>query len=64
LCKSTVLLAAIPLTVIASLSAHGITHIDVVISAAGIAVLGTVEDIAMYVFEECLMVNALSVMLL
>lgn len=43
---------------------QGVTHIDVVISAAGIAPMGTVESIPLSVLEEAWMVNAVSVVLL
>lgn len=43
---------------------QGITHIDVVISSAGIAKLNTIEDMPLEEYEEVLMVNAISVMLL
>ncbi|KAF2494428.1 putative NADPH-dependent 1-acyl dihydroxyacetone phosphate reductase [Lophium mytilinum] len=49
---------------ITSLRAQGINHIDVVISAAGIAKLNTIEDMPLAEYEEVLMVNAISVMLL
>jgi short-subunit dehydrogenase len=39
------------------------THIHVVSSAVGIAVLGTVEDTAMELVEESSMVNMLIVMI-
>ena len=53
-----------PYTAISTLQFQGISHIDVVISAAGIAKLNTVEDVPLEEFEEMLMVNAISVMLL
>ncbi|KAH7388972.1 hypothetical protein BKA64DRAFT_679483 [Cadophora sp. MPI-SDFR-AT-0126] len=53
-----------PYTAIATLQSQGITHIDVVISAAGIATLNTIEETPLEEFEEMLMVNAISVMLL
>ncbi|PVH76553.1 NAD(P)-binding protein [Cadophora sp. DSE1049] len=53
-----------PYTAMSTLQSQGISHIDVVISAAGIAKLNTIEDTPLEEFEEMLMVNALSVMLL
>lgn len=53
-----------PSDAIKHIKAEGIDRIDVVISSAGIAKMGSVEDIPFEEFEEVLMVNALSVMLL
>jgi norsolorinic acid ketoreductase len=53
-----------PFDAIRDIQAQGISHIDVVISAAGIAPLNTVEDIPLEEFEHVLQVNAISVMLL
>ncbi|KAF2802283.1 putative short chain-type dehydrogenase, partial [Mytilinidion resinicola] len=49
---------------ITSLRAQGIDHVDVVISAAGVAKLNTIEDMPLEEYEEVLMVNAISVMVL
>lgn len=53
-----------PYDAIKDIQSKGISHIDVVISSAGIAKLNTIEDIPLEEFEEVLMVNAISVMLL
>lgn len=53
-----------PYDAVEHIKAEGIDHIDVVISSAGIVKMATVEDIPLEDFEEVLMVNALSVMLL
>jgi norsolorinic acid ketoreductase len=46
------------------IQAKGVDYIDVVISSAGIAKLNTIEDMPLEEYEEVLMVNAISVMLL
>lgn len=46
------------------LEARGVGHIDVVISSAGIARLDTIENMPLEVFEECLLVNGISVLVL
>lgn len=53
-----------PTNAVKELQAKGVDHIDVVISAAGIVKMGTVEDLPLEEFEEVLRVNAISVMLL
>ncbi|KAF2870765.1 hypothetical protein BDV95DRAFT_574576 [Massariosphaeria phaeospora] len=53
-----------PYDAIKHIQAQGIEHIDVVISSAGIVKLNTVEDVPLAEFEDILMVNAISVMLL
>jgi norsolorinic acid ketoreductase len=53
-----------PYDAVKDVQAKGIDHIDVVISSAGIAKLNTIEDMPLEEYEEVLMVNAISVMLL
>ncbi|KAK9381361.1 NAD(P)-binding protein [Kockiozyma suomiensis] len=53
-----------PYDAVKDIQAQGIDHIDVVISSAGIAKLNTIEDMPLEEYEEVLMVNAISVMLL
>lgn len=53
-----------PFDAIKDIQSKGIDHIDVVISSAGIAKLNTIEDMPLEEYEEVLMVNAISVMLL
>lgn len=53
-----------PYDAVKDLQIQGIEHIDVVISSAGIFKLNTIEDMPLEEFEEVLMVNAISVMLL
>ncbi|KAK7428464.1 hypothetical protein QQZ08_005083 [Neonectria magnoliae] len=53
-----------PYDAIKDIRAKGIDHIDVVISSAGIAKMNTIEDMPLEEYEEVLMVNAISVMLL
>jgi norsolorinic acid ketoreductase len=51
-------------TAVEELKAKGIERIDVVISAAGIAKLNTIEDMPLEEYMEVLQINAISVMLL
>ncbi|KAK7413106.1 hypothetical protein QQX98_007992 [Neonectria punicea] len=53
-----------PYDAVKDIQAKGIDHIDVVISSAGIAKMNTIEDMPLEEYEEVLMVNAISVMLL
>ncbi|OCK73802.1 NAD(P)-binding protein [Lepidopterella palustris CBS 459.81] len=53
-----------PYDAIKDIQAKGIDHIDVVISSAGISKLNTIEDMPLEEYEEVLMINAISVMLL
>lgn len=53
-----------PFDAVKDIQARGVNHIDVVISSAGIAKLNTIEDMPLEEYEEVLMVNAISVMLL
>ncbi|KAI0380235.1 NAD(P)-binding protein [Hypomontagnella monticulosa] len=53
-----------PYDAVKDIQARGVDHIDVVISAAGKATMGTVEDIPIEDFEDSLMVNGISVLLL
>ncbi|KAH8879763.1 putative NADPH-dependent 1-acyl dihydroxyacetone phosphate reductase [Thozetella sp. PMI_491] len=53
-----------PYDAIEDLLTHSVDHIDVVISSAGIAPLNTIEDLPLEEYEQVLMVNAISVMLL
>jgi norsolorinic acid ketoreductase len=53
-----------PYDAVKKIQSRGVDHIDVVISSAGIAPMGTVEDIPLQDFEHALMVNSISVMLL
>ncbi|KAI2613252.1 NAD(P)-binding protein [Hypoxylon sp. NC1633] len=53
-----------PYEAVKDIQARGVNHVDVVISSAGVAKMGSVEDIPLEVFEESLMVNGISVMLL
>jgi norsolorinic acid ketoreductase len=53
-----------PFDAVEDIRSKGVESIDVVISAAGIAVLETIEDISLEEFEESLMINTFSVMLL
>ncbi|CAJ2500444.1 Uu.00g032970.m01.CDS01 [Anthostomella pinea] len=43
---------------------QNVTHLDVIVSAAGMVKMGSVEDISLEDYEEGLMVNGISVMLL
>jgi norsolorinic acid ketoreductase len=53
-----------PYIAVEELKAQGIERIDVVISAAGIAKLNTIEDMPLEEYMEVLQINAISVMLL
>ncbi|KAH8680788.1 hypothetical protein BX600DRAFT_543480 [Xylariales sp. PMI_506] len=53
-----------PYDAVLDIQAQGVDHVDVVISAAGIAKLNTIEDVPLEEYCESLMVNAISVMLL
>ncbi|KPM44918.1 hypothetical protein AK830_g1634 [Neonectria ditissima] len=53
-----------PYDAIKDIQSKGVDCIDVVISSAGIAKMNTIEDMPLEEYEEVLMVNAISVMLL
>ncbi|OTB08291.1 hypothetical protein M426DRAFT_203849 [Hypoxylon sp. CI-4A] len=53
-----------PYDAVKDIQARGVDRIDVVISSAGKATMGTVEDIPLEDFEDSLTVNAISVLLL
>jgi norsolorinic acid ketoreductase len=53
-----------PYKAVQDIQSKSVDHIDVVISSAGIAKLNTIEDMPLEEYEEILMINAISVMLL